>query len=291
MLEKGHINKLVSALIKEGYNIFDVIRSCTKNPVNHYGLESGLLQEGDNADFILVDRPENMNVLETWIKGEKVFSDGEVKFNYSRGEGINNFNCSHINIDKIRVKRSGNRIRVIKALDGELITNQIIYDCPKDDFVSADTKKDILKIVVKDRYRDLPPVVGFINGFGLKMGAFASSVAHDCHNIICVGANDRDIIDSINEVIRLKGGLAVASDGSVESFQLNIGGIMSGEFCSKVARSYEELTAKVRQMGCGLSAPFMTLSFMALLVIPELKISDKGLFDVTKFSFTSLFTE
>jgi adenine deaminase len=289
MLIKGHINKLVARLINDGYDVFDVIRSCTLNPAKHYGLNSGLLQPGDPADFIVVGDYRNMEVSETWINGIKVFDGKKVRFKYKTGQKLNKFNCSEIRATDIKVKRSGGKMRVIEAVDGELITGESIV--PVQNSEGYDLKADILKIIVKDRYRNSPAAVAFIRGFGLKSGAFASSIAHDSHNIICVGTNDNDIVDAVNKVINIKGGLAVAERDNIYSLQLDIAGILSGEPVKKVAASYRVLTDKVRKMGCKMASPFMTLSFMALLVIPALKLSDKGLFDATGFKFTPLFID
>jgi adenine deaminase len=291
LLLKRHINKLVSKLIKEGYDIFDVLRSATYNPVMHYGLDAGLLREGDFADFVIVDNPENMNVLETWINGIKVFENGRSLFSYAPEKSLNNFNCSFITEDNISIKNEKGEINVIVAKDGELLTNKESVYAGDDRIVSSNIDEDILKIVVKDRYNDSFPAVGFIKGFGIKRGAFASSVAHDSHNIISVGTNDHDIVKAINEIVRNKGGLSVANDGIIDSLKLNIAGIMADRSCSEVADDYERLSNKVKSFGSEMKAPFMTLSFMALLVIPSLKIGDKGLFDVDKFRFTSLFSE
>jgi adenine deaminase len=291
MLLIRHINKLVAKLITEGFDLFDVIRSCTVNPVLHYGLEAGLLKIGQPADFILVDDCKKMNVLETWINGKKVFDRGAVLFNYNKGRAINNFNCSEIEAYNIEVPRAGEKILVIEAFDGNLFTKKNIVEIPATSHVKTDTKADILKIVVKDRFKNALPAVGFIKGFGLKQGAMASSVAHDSHNIICVGTNDEDIVFAINRIIQMKGGLSISSAGKISSLQLNIAGIMSDRSCEEVAGEYETLSVKVRSMGCQLMAPFMTLSFMALLVIPELKIGDRGLFDVEQFHLTSLFVD
>lgn len=291
MLIRRHINKLVSKLISEDFNLFDVLRSCTVNPVKHYGLEAGLLIPGGPADFIVVDDLRKMNVLETWIKGKKVFDRGVVLFNYDKGEAINKFNCSKIESKAIEVPRKGEKMQIIEAFDGELLTKKTVRDSGKNLLVGSDMENDILKIIVKDRYNDSPPAVGFIKGFGLKQGAFASSVAHDSHNIICVGASDEEIVGAVNEIVKIKGGLAVSSGGKISSLRLNIAGIMSDSSCEEIAASYEALTKKVRSMGSRLRAPFMTLSFMALLVIPELKIGDRGLFDVTEFRPTSLFVD
>jgi adenine deaminase len=289
MLLEGHINRLIAELISDGYNAFDVIRSATLIPVIHYGLVAGLLREGDPADFILVNSLEKMNVLETWIRGKKVFACGNTLFDYNPGKAINNFKCKPIDKSALRVKNIGAKLRIIEAFEGELLTKEIVFSTGNGEFVEADTKKDLLKIVVKNRYNDSPPVIGFIKGFGLKKGAFASSVAHDSHNIISIGTNDDDIINSINEIVRKKGGLAVSSEGKVDSIQLNIGGIMTTRSCWEVAGSYKLLSKKVRSLGCILTAPFMTLSFMALLVIPDLKIGDQGLFSVNKFELVPLF--
>ena len=289
MLQLRHINKLISGLISEGFDAFDVIRSATINPTEHYKLNAGLLRTGDKADFILVDSLDKMNILETWIKGEKVFGDGKVLFEYKPGKAVNNFNCVPIKEEDIRVKNRHGTLRIIEAFEGELLTKEILRQSGSLEFVVADTKNDFLKIVVKDRYNDRPPVTGFIKGFGLKRGAFASSIAHDSHNIISVGTSDKDIVTAINEIVRLKGGLAVSSEGEIKSLQLNIGGIMTTRSCSEVAHDYENLSELVKSYGCNMKAPFMTLSFMALLVIPELKIGDKGLFDVKKFELVPLF--
>jgi adenine deaminase len=165
----------------------------------------------------------------------------------------------------------------------------VLTDLPGEDFVKVDVNNDILKIVVKDRYTDTPPATGFIKGFGLKAGAFAGSIAHDSHNIVCVGTNDKDIITAVNEIIRMKGGLSVSAGGTTDSLQLNIGGIMTSRPCIDVAGEYSWLNQKVRSLGSKMTAPFMTLSFMALLVIPALKIGDKGLFDVRQFKPVPLF--
>lgn len=291
MLLSRHINKLVSKLINEGFDIFDVIKSCTINPAKHYGLEGGLFMPGQSADFIVVDDFKKMNVLETWITGVKVFDRGKVLFDYIPGDSINKFNCTPLRALDIVVPRSKEKMQVIQAFDGELLTKRIVVNTGKGKEVCDDTNADILKIVVKDRYNDGPPAVGFIKGFGLKHGAFASSVAHDSHNIICIGTSDGEIVSAINEVIRIKGGLSVSTGGDITSLRLNIAGIMSDSSCEEVASEYQSLSKQVRSLGCTLKAPFMTLSFMALLVIPELKIGDKGLFDVTKFSPVGLFVD
>ena len=291
MLLARHINKLVANLINDGFNVFDVIKACTANPALHYGIEGGFLAPGYAADFIIVDDYRKMNVLETWINGAKVFEQGKVLFDYIPGERINRFNCTLLQKEDIIIARLKDKMQVIEAFDGELLTKRIVVSTVIGNEVSSDTNSDILKIVVKDRYSDGPPAVGFIKGFGLKQGACASCVAHDSHNIICVGTSDEEITSAINEVIRIKGGLSVSGAGKISSLKLGIAGIMSDSSCEEVASEYQSLSEKVKSMGCALKAPFMTLSFMALLVIPELKIGDKGLFDVTRFIPTGLFVD
>ena len=291
MLLKGHIDKLVSRLVTEGYDLFDVIRSCTINPALHYGLNTGMLQPGQPADFIIVDDFRSMKVLETWINGEKVYKENKVLFTYEKSGPANNFNCTEIKPENIKISAGGSKLRVIGAFDGDLITREIIAEVNRGEILASDLKSDILKIVVKDRYRDMPPAVGFIKGFGLKSGAFASSVAHDSHNIICTGTNDSDIVSAVNEVVRMKGGLAVANGNEISSLPLPVAGIMSDEPVNKIASEYEKLSDLVKSYGSKMSAPFMTLSFMALLVIPEIKLSDCGLFDGRKFRYISLFKD
>jgi len=287
----GHIDRLIIELLKEGFDLFKVIRSCTLNPVKHYSLDAGLLRAGDPADFVVLSNYQNMDILETWIDGEKVFEKGRTLFTYSSSNVVNNFKSSAITEDQLKVKNEGNRIRVIGVSDGSLLTKELIFNSGKEEFVESDNLNDILKIVVKDRYNDAPPAIAFVKGFGLKTGAFASSVAHDSHNIICVGTNDKDIVSAINGIVGTKGGLSVSDNNSVDLLPLPFAGLMSDMPVKNVAAEYERLTSKVRSMGSNLLAPFMTLSFMALLVIPQLKLSDKGLFDSGKFNFVPLFRE
>jgi adenine deaminase len=291
MLEKRHLDKIISRLISEGFDPFSVIRSATINPVQHYGLGAGLLREDDPADFIIVDDFVKMNVRETWIDGEKVYDNGVVCFDYIPGKNLNKFNSASVDAKQIIVHSSGTEMRVIEAFDGELLTKQLLHKVVSGREIKTDPGNDILKIIVKDRYNDSPPAIAFIRGFGFRKGAIASSVAHDCHNIISVGVSDEDIAAAINEVVKMKGGLAIAEGNKIMSLPLPVAGIMSDKPVHEVAVKYEGLSARAKELGCTLAAPFMTLSFMALLVIPELKLSDRGLFDGLKFGFVPLFTE
>jgi adenine deaminase len=288
-LAKGHINKIVAHLIGMGYDIFNVLRAASVNTVTHYRINAGLLRAGDPADFIVVDDPVKMNVLQTWIDGELVFDGDKALFSPGEIKKINRFKCTRLLTDEIRVPNEGGKLRVIVAENGSLVTGSDEVSPGDEPFVSTNTEEDILKIVVKERYNDRPPAVGFIRGFGLKKGAMASSVAHDSHNIIAVGTNDRDIVTAINLIVEAEGGMSAVSEDGSEILKLPVAGIMSDMPVTAMASRYERLTETVRNFGCHLDAPYMTLSFMALLVIPRLKLSDRGLFDGISFSHVPLF--
>ncbi len=288
-LARGHINKIVSRLVRKGYNLFDVLRAASVNAVDHYGIKMGLLKSGDAADFIVVDNPENMNVLQTWIDGNCVFDGEKALFSPGTVAKINKFNCSRIRAEDLRVNREGDQMRVIVAINGELATFSEIVSAGSDPVVYPRLEDDILKIVIKERYHDGVPAVGFIKGFGLKEGAMATSVAHDSHNIIAVGVTDREIAEAINMIVDAEGGMSVVSDEETGILKLPVAGIMSDMPVTAMAQRYERLTETVKSLGCRLDAPYMTLSFMALLVIPELKLSDKGLFDGLAFRHVPLF--
>ena len=289
-LIKGHINLLVKKSVELGYDIFDILRTVSYNPVNHYGLDAGLLQPGDKADFVLVDNLKDINILETYIEGELVAKNGQSYINKIEEVPVNVFNCDAISERDIAIAPDTNNINVIKAIDGQLITQAYVAQAKiSNNNVVSDSSKDILKIVVLQRYRKSKPSIAFINGFGLKKGAMASTIAHDSHNIIAVGVDDADIVNAINSLIQHKGGIAAASGEEKTYLPLPYGGLMSAEDAGIVAEKYELIDNTVKQYGSTLKAPFMTLAFMALLVIPELKLSDKGLFDGSKFAFTPLF--
>lgn len=291
MLRRGHINILAARLINEGYDVFKVLRSASLNPCVHYKLKTGLLRPGDNADFIVTKDLKTMDVIQTWLNGECVFEDGKVSFTACKIDLSNRFNASPVYETDIRVKSRKGAFRVIKAFNGELFTDSVTAVAGEKKYIESDTASDILKIIVKDRYNDAPPAVAFITGFGLKSGAFATSVAHDSHNIIATGTNDADILAAVNMVIKSKGGMAVANGDKKKILPLPVAGIMSDKPVETVAKEYEELSEMVKVLGCVMDAPFMTLSFMALLVIPKLKIGDRGLFDVSVFSPTTLFID
>jgi adenine deaminase len=288
----GHINVLVKRAILAGYDPLAVIRSCTWNPAKHYGLETGLLRTGDAADIVVADRLETFNVLETYIDGELVSKEGVSLLQPVPEEIPNIFIEGSVCIPDLQVRASGNRIRVIGALDGELITRELLAEItPERGLVECDIGRDILKMAVINRYQHATPALGFVNGFGLKKGALASSVAHDSHNIIAVGTDDKSLAEVINQVISMKGGISVSDGSRIHNLPLPVAGIMTNQDAFQTAKDYERAGELARSLGTSLAAPFMTLSFMALLVIPELKLSDKGLFDGRTFSFVPLFVD
>jgi adenine deaminase len=290
-LIKGHINLLVKRSLATGLDFMDVIRACTLNPVMHYGLNSGLLQTGDYADFIVVDNLKDFNVIETYVEGKLVASLGKSLITSRSSETPNNFNARSITIKDLKIKAEGEKIKVQRALEGQLITEMEVAEAHIiDGFVESNVDNDVLKILVMNRYQPSQPSLNFVSGFGLKHGAIASTVAHDSHNIIAVGADDESMVIAVNALVASKGGICVVKDGEVSLLSLPIAGIMSDKDGYTVAERYQQLNKKALELGTSFRAPFMTLSFMALLVIPAIKLSDKGLFNGNNFSLTGLFT-
>lgn len=284
----GHINLLVRRAIHLGYDLMNVLRMACVAPVLHYGLDVGLLRVGDKADFIVVEDLIDFHVLQTCVDGKFVFDRGEVNIPFKEQHIINHFCTEKVDIGELVVSKYDMSTPVIGAVDGSLITEKI-YEAPlfrNGEYVS-DTQRDILKICVKNRYSHEPPSLGFVKGFGLKNCAIASTVAHDSHNIIAVGDNDQLLEKAINAVVESRGGLCAVSHNTQLLIPLPIGGLMSLLPVEQVANDYEKMNAFVKRQGCTLHAPFMTLSFMALLVIPKVKISDLGMFDAEKFIFYS----
>jgi adenine deaminase len=283
----GHINDLVKRALAKGINLFNILQAACLNPVNHYNLKVGLLREGDPADFIVVDNLTDFTILQTYINGELVAQHGKTQIPFIESRIINQFHTLAKTPEEFALPATGNTLQVIEAIDGQLITNKLTAaPLIKDGFVQPDPAQDILKITVVNRYADSKPAVAFIKNFGLKEGAIASSVAHDSHNIIAVGVNDELICKAINSIIGAKGGITAATTTRHLILPLPVAGIMSGEDGYTIAKQYEQLDKMAKEMGSQLQSPFMTLSFMALLVIPSLKLSDKGLFDGEKFVFT-----
>jgi adenine deaminase len=287
----GHIDKIIKMGLNKGHNIIDLLKACILNPKKHYNINLCTLQENDTADIIVVDNLENFKILETYINGEKVFSNNKINFSVEKiSNPLNNFKLEKINKTDLLIKNKNTEYKIINVIDGELVTT-ISKDKSNNEFIYSDTEKDILKIAVINRYKkDSKPIMGFIKNFNLKSGAIASSIAHDSHNVIAVGTNDDNLFKAINIIIENKGGICVVNKNYSDSLKLEIGGLMTSENSESVAKKYTDISNYTKnKLGSKLKSPFMTLSFMALLVIPELKIGDKGLFDFSKFNLTDLF--
>ena len=285
----GHINQLCERAVAKGIDVFKVLQAACVNPVKHYNLEVGLLQKGDAADFILVDNLKNFNVLETYINGELVAKNGKSFVKSVPFEILNNFNTDKKKVADFRFESSVKKIRVIEALDGELVTNQIeAASLIVDGNLVSNTATDVLKMTVVNRYKNEAPAIAFIKNFGIKEGAIASSVGHDSHNIIAIGVSDEAICKAVNLIIENSGGVCAVNNLEEKIVSLPVAGIMSNLSAEEIGKAYAALDAMAKKMGSKLRAPYMSLSFMALLVIPSLKLSDKGLFDGTSFQFTSL---
>jgi adenine deaminase len=285
----GHMNQIVLRAINQGYNMFDVLYAACILPVKHYNLPVGQLKVNDHADFIIINNLKEFKIKQTYIKGVCVAQNQISNIQTKPFHIINQFNCSKINTAQLKVKANGNHIKVIEAYNRQLITGCITDTVPVvNGFLESDTSKDILKIVVVNRYFNAAPSVAFIKNFGLKEGAIASCIAHDSHNIVAVGVDDESLTQAINLIIESKGGISVAHQHGHDVLALPVAGIMSNHPVDEVAAAYQSLHYKAKELGCKLDAPYMSLSFMALLVIPALKLSDKGLFDGLNFKFTDL---
>ncbi|WP_207534324.1 adenine deaminase [Desertivirga arenae] len=293
-LVEGHINQLCARAIEKGIDVFKVLKAACINPVNHYKLNVGLLNEGDPADFIMVKDLISFKTIQTYIDGRLVAEGGKTLILLEEaGEEpvVNQFDCqlkvkSDFKVLRDNYPELNGEIPVIEVLDGQLVTNRLMLE-PKylADEIVADIERDILKIVVVNRYKEAPVAKAFIKNFGLKQGAIASSVAHDSHNIVAVGVDDESICKAVNSLINVKGGVSCVSDTEDFVLPLPVAGLMSLDDGYKVAENYKRIDEAARALGSALISPFMSLSFMALLVIPELKLSDKGLFDGKDFKF------
>ena len=286
LLEKGHINYIVRKAVADSFGIFDVLQVACINPVHFYHLDVGTLHVGDKADFIVLEDLESFDIYSTYINGEEVYRKGrDYKLPASQIEVLNLFHHDEIKDTDICTDVQGD-ISCIKIIPDSIVTERkVLHFDQKSEHFQSDISSDILKIVYVNRYFNTPPQVGFISGIGIKRGAFASSISHDSHNIIAVGCTDTDIIVAINEVIKSKGGLVVNDGHKLYTLPLPVGGIMSDLSGEEVANRYTRLNKLLLEMGTSLNSPFMTLSFMALVVIPTLKIGEKGIFDVEKFGF------
>lgn len=288
-LAEGHINQLCQRAVAKGIDVFKVLQAACINPVEHYKMQIGSLKEGDAADFIVTEDLVNFKVVQTFINGELVAENGRSLVMGHSGEVINKFDCREKSISDFRFPVSGfsETVYAIEALDGQLITNKITCTpIEKNGFYESDIANDLLKIVVVNRYKNAPVAKAFIKNFGILHGAIASSVAHDSHNIVAVGVDDESICKAVNLVIKERGGVSAVSYEKEMVLGLPVAGLMSNRDGYQVAASYTAIDKMVKEeMGSTLTAPFMTLSFMALLVIPHVKLSDQGLFDGDAFKF------
>jgi len=292
-LVEGHINTLAKRALALGHDIWNILQAACINPVEHYRLPVGLLRNGDPADFVVIDNLTDLNILQTYLDGALVADHGISLIPDLRSEHINQFNCEPKNQSDFAAPvpaGSLGKIRVIEALEGQLITNLLLEDFKtQDGFMVSDPDRDVLKIAVVNRYQNTKPSIAFIKNFGLKEGAIASTVAHDSHNIIVVGCDDKSICEAVNLLIEAKGGVSAVGFGEKHMLALPIAGLMTDEDGYQAAQVYTEIDQFVKTwLKSTLRSPYMTLSFMALLVIPAIKLSDKGLFDGDKFEFVNL---
>ena len=288
----GHINLLCARAVAKGIDVFKVLQVACVNPVNHYKMNVGLVQENDPADFVVVENLVDFKVLQTYINGELVAANGNSLIENIPFKTPNNFTISSKKISDFELPSSARKIRVIEALEGQLITNELHHkSLIVDGKLVSDTENDILKMAVVNRYQDTKPAIAFIKNFELKRGAIASSVAHDCHNIVVVGTSDEEICNAVNLIIANSGGVCAVNGAENKLLALPVAGIMSDKNGWETGKLYQEIDAMAKDLGSNLKAPFMTLSFMALLVIPDLKLSDKGLFSGNTFSFVDLEVE
>ncbi len=285
----SHIDDLIRRAVQKGHDLFDALQAACVNPVLHYGLDVGLLRIGDAADFVVAENLNPLVIQQTYIKGQLVAEKGQSLIPSMPSRLVNQFHTSVMKPEDFRLPAPSYPFPVIEAIDGQLITQKLFLPLTPtpDGLLESDLSQDVLKITVVNRYAQAKPAVALVKNFGLKQGAIASSVAHDSHNIIAVGTTDAAICQAVNVLMEAQGGLVVVSDTEEQVLPLPIAGLMTGEDGYAVAHSYEQLDLKAKQLGCTLQSPFMTLSFMALLVIPSLKLSDKGLFDGDTFQFIS----
>ncbi|MTJ14714.1 adenine deaminase [Anabaena sp. UHCC 0187] len=291
-LVTGHINLLVKRAVALGHDVMNVLQIACVNPVKHYNLDVGLLQIGDIADLIVVNNLQDFQVLATYCQGILTAKTGSTLLPSVPIIPINKFITTPKTPGDFAITARGATARVITVTDGQLITGEKCVPAHiENGEVIADLEQDILKITVVNRYQDKPPALALVQNFGLKRGAIASSVAHDSHNIVAVGTTDTEICAAINAIIQHQGGIAVVEDNVVHVLPLPVAGLMSDTDGYEVAKQYAELDAGAKRLGSKLTAPFMTLSFMALLVIPNLKLSDRGLFSGQEFRFVSLWSD
>ncbi len=286
----GHINLIVRRAIKDGFDLFDILQAACVNPQRHYNVNWGLLQKGDPATFIEVNNiGPHFRVQHTYVEGTEVYSYnssfGAIHAQIVKNEEStfpNQFVAAPITVDDIRLDiAGGDTLHIINATDGDLFTRHEVRTVTGNPLVDMKYRwHEVQKIVVYNRYTPgAKPVVGLIRGFGLGEGAIASTVAHDCHNIVAVGSNDNFLVQAINRVVEMQGGEVAVTKDEMLDLALPIGGLMSPLSGHEVAFRCHYIKALVKQMGCKMKAPFITMAFACLTVIPELKITDRHLWD------------
>jgi adenine deaminase len=296
LLNKGHMNHVLDLAIEQGLDPILAILMATLNTAQYFGLKDlGAIAPGHRADVVILSSLRPVKVEIVFKGGKKVCEQGQLNYECPQGGCADNLGPMHIKPyepDAFVIPQQGNRVRVIGLISGQIPTNSLTAVAPvKDGVVVSDPEQDLIKVAVVERHRASGNIgMGLIQGSGLKQGALASSVAHDSHNIICVGCTDHDIHTAIKAVETMKGGLAAAKDGKVlAQLPLPIAGLMSDRPLYEVASKWEEIRTVAWDMGCKLEEPFMALSFLTLPVIPELKITDRGLVDVKLFEHVPLF--
>lgn len=295
--DRGHIDKFYRRARKEGVDVFDIFQVLTLNPIEHYKLKTGRVQNGDNADFVLVGSLDEFDVKSVFINGSEVYANGNLTYAPSRSKRINKFAERSFTAEDFKVVSPSDNalVRVIGLVKDQLISHQILWraTCNEGDEIGSSHSEDIMKIAVINRYAEAPVVNGFIKGTGMKGGAMASSIAHDSHNVVIIGSDDESMAKAANSIFKIRGGIVVVSpNGMVSKLALPIAGLMSPMSWDEVANRYERLIKKAHEhCGVQLQSPFMTMAFMSLLVIPSLKIGDKGIFDVDMFEFVDLFVD
>jgi adenine deaminase len=286
-LIEGHMNTICKRAVAYGHDLFNVLQIACINPIEHYKLEVGQLREGDPADFVILEDLKNFKVKATFVNGEKIAEDGKTFIKSVTEVPLNNFKCSPKTPADFKVPAKTTKIHLMEAYDGSLLTGHTTTEVKIiDGHHESDPTNDIIKIACVNRYMDAPVTTAFIKGFGLKAGAIACSIAHDSHNIMVAGVEDEVICKAVNKIIEMKGGVClIKPDGDIITLPLPFGGLMSGEDGFSIAAKYDVLEKEARLVCTTMQAPFMTMAFMALLVIPQIKISDKGLFDGENFAF------
>lgn len=289
-LLEGHINLLVKRALDLGYDLFDVLKAASANVIAHYSLPVGMLEVGDAADFIEIDNPKQFNVLRTYIKGRLVAEHGKSLIDRVETLPVNRFERNTIQPEQLQLPTNGSKMLVMEAYDGQLITGKREMEVPLSGLFQPDQKRDLMKLAVINRYQKASPAMAILKGLGLQKGALASTVAHDSHNLIVAGCDDASMLQCIEALMQSEGGLAASDGQNIHVLPLPVAGLMSNGDAWEIAEDYIRLDRFVKEdLGSTVRAPFMTLSFMALLVIPHLKLSDLGLFDGDQFHFTRTF--